>query len=330
LNAAEVVQATFVYGLGLDEPLTMQRSSQTSWYLRDPIGTVTALTDALGAVAESYRYDAFGELAMFDASGSPIAASALQNPFLFAGRELDGETGVYHYRARAYSPVLGRFLQRDPFGQLPDVNVYRYVGNHPLDMIDPYGLFEERTHWTEWIPFDDYIFSPGVANFSAGMGDGISRRMLFGYNLTGNIRNAIGAKGVVNECSGAYFAGDLAAEAWERITFRGRGKGGPDVSLGARSRRAAPRGPGGPHTPDQRALKDLAEDVTNKGTKPLSREDAETVLDWAREVGYPGVRASAGDLASPSNWTANPVPHIHLPGTGRHGHVPVLPGVRPR
>jgi hypothetical protein len=84
------------------------------------------------------------------------------------------------------------------------------------------------------------------------------------------------------------------------------------------------------HTPDQRALKDLVDEVTMGGRKPLSSADAETVLDRADEVGYPGVRATAGDVASPSNWTANPVPHIHIPGAGRGGHVPVEPGVQPR
>ena len=83
-------------------------------------------------------------------------------------------------------------------------------------------------------------------------------------------------------------------------------------------------------TPDQRALKDLVDEVTHGGRKPLSVEDAETVLDWAEEVDYPGLRAGPGDVANPSNWTANPVPHIHIPGAGRGGHVPVQPGVTPR
>jgi len=81
---------------------------------------------------------------------------------------------------------------------------------------------------------------------------------------------------------------------------------------------------------DQKALKDLVDEATHGGRKPLSGDDADTVLDWADEVGYPGVRAKPGDVADPSNWTANPVPHIHVPGTGRGGHVPVEPGVRPR
>jgi hypothetical protein len=84
------------------------------------------------------------------------------------------------------------------------------------------------------------------------------------------------------------------------------------------------------HTADQKALKELVDEVTFGGRKHLSRADAETILDWADEVRYPGVRASPGDLATPSNWISNPVPHIHLPGAGRGGHVPVEPGVLPR
>lgn len=59
--------------------------------------------------------------------------------------------------------------------------------------------------------------------------------------------------------------------------------------------------------------------------------DAETVLDWADEVGYPGVRASAADVTGNhpgSYWEGRP--HIHIPGAGRGGHVPVDPGVTPR
>ena len=84
-------------------------------------------------------------------------------------------------------------------------------------------------------------------------------------------------------------------------------------------------------TPDQIALKELVAEATNKGTKPLSVDNAETVLDWAAEVKYPGVRANARDVASPSNWNilGNP-PHIHLKGIAKSDHIPVMPGVKPR
>jgi hypothetical protein len=83
---------------------------------------------------------------------------------------------------------------------------------------------------------------------------------------------------------------------------------------------------------DQRALRDLVNEVTNDGRKTLSKDDAETILDWADEVGYPGARAKPGDVARPSNWKNHPdrPPHIHIPNAGRGGHVPVDPGVRPR
>jgi len=64
-----------------------------------------------------------------------------QSRFLFTGREYDALTGIYHYRARAYSTKLGRFLQLDPIDfDGGDLNVYRYVGNDPVNWIDPWGL----------------------------------------------------------------------------------------------------------------------------------------------------------------------------------------------
>lgn len=90
--------------------------------------------------------------------------------------------------------------------------------------------------------------------------------------------------------------------------------------------------PGGtPHSPDRQALNSLVREATNNGTKPLSVEDANTVLDWAQEQNIPGVRAGPGDVSSPSNWPGGGgQPHIHVPGTGVGGHIPVDPGVAPR
>ena len=55
--------------------------------------------------------------------------------------EYDDETGNYYCRTRFYSPTSGRFLSEDPirFAGL-DANLYRYVGNNPINFIDPYGL----------------------------------------------------------------------------------------------------------------------------------------------------------------------------------------------
>ena len=102
---------------------------------------MTHLTNASGNVVEKYSYDVFGKPTIRNARGKAISTSAVGNRFLFTGRELIGQIGLYDYRNRFYSADLGRFLQPDPIGfDAGDINLYRYVGNNPINEIDPFGL----------------------------------------------------------------------------------------------------------------------------------------------------------------------------------------------
>ncbi len=60
-------------------------------------------------------------------------------PYLFAGMELDS-SGLYHTQSRYYSPTFGRFLSADA-GMPP--NAFSYVGNDPVNAIDPSGMTAE-------------------------------------------------------------------------------------------------------------------------------------------------------------------------------------------
>jgi RHS repeat-associated protein len=132
-DGANVLQARYTHGPGIDEPIAVTKGSSTFFYHQDGLGTVTDLTDSAGATAKSYSYDAYGNLV--DQTGT------VDQPYTYTGRELDSETGLYYYRARYYDPATGLFLQKDPIGLLGGTNnLYQYVSSSPTNWTDPSGL----------------------------------------------------------------------------------------------------------------------------------------------------------------------------------------------
>jgi RHS repeat-associated protein len=155
----------FVNGTGIDEVLAMVDEGGTNpyYYHLDSLGSVAAVSNAAGGVAESYTYDVYGKPTIRNGSGSVISKSAISNPFMFTARPYIDEARLYHLRARAYSPALGRFLQMDPAGQLRGgLNLYAYVKNNPVNSVDPLGL-------GFWISFGAGLLA-GTAIFVTGGG----------------------------------------------------------------------------------------------------------------------------------------------------------------
>ena len=112
----------------------MLRAGATSFYNIDGLSSVASLSNAAGALVQTYTYDSFGK--------QTASSGSLTNPFQFTGREFDGETSLYFLRARYFDQSAGRFLSEDPIKFDGGVNFYRYVGNDPIDSTDPYGLVQ--------------------------------------------------------------------------------------------------------------------------------------------------------------------------------------------
>ncbi len=131
-DGANVLQARYTHGPGIDEPLAVTKGSATYFYHQDGLGTVTELTDSVGATAKSYSYDAHGKFLELP--------GIIDQPYSYTGREFEAESDLYYYRARHYDPSTGRFLQKDPIGfKAGDVNLYWYVRENPQNYADPSG-----------------------------------------------------------------------------------------------------------------------------------------------------------------------------------------------
>jgi RHS repeat-associated protein len=131
-NSSGAVVARYEDTQNIDEPLAMLRSSATSYYHADGLGSITSLSNSTGALAQTYTFDSFGK--QTNSSGS------LTNSFQYTARESDAETGLYYYRARYYDPSAGSFLSEDPINFRAGPNFYAYTLNNPVLYVDPYGL----------------------------------------------------------------------------------------------------------------------------------------------------------------------------------------------
>ncbi len=118
-----------------DELVSEYDGRDTLYHQYDGVGSTDALLDDDEAAAASYAHRAFG----LEAAHTGTADSS----FTFVGAQnyyRDPELDLYFAGARYYDPAAGRWLTQDPIGfEAGDENLYRYVGNNPVNKVDPRG-----------------------------------------------------------------------------------------------------------------------------------------------------------------------------------------------
>ncbi len=145
----------YLWGIYLDEIIQQMNIAAINGFaagallypLQDLLYRTTGLADSSGTVMEAYDTDAYGNTLIFRSSppaqivfsDTDPQVSAPTCAFIFTGQRFDTETGLYYYKRRYYSPVLGRFIGRDPIAV--EINLYRYASDRPTVAGDPMGLW---------------------------------------------------------------------------------------------------------------------------------------------------------------------------------------------
>jgi RHS repeat-associated protein len=111
------------------------------WVQQDANWNVTALVNGTGTVVERYVYDPYGAVTVYDGIYTiRSGGSAYGWVYTFQGLRHDAASGLDEARMRWYSPTLGRWMNTDPIRfEGGDVNMYRFVGNAPINALDPSG-----------------------------------------------------------------------------------------------------------------------------------------------------------------------------------------------
>ena len=188
-----------------------RRSGSTSYYYHyDGSGNVVGMTDSSQNSVAEYAYDGYGNLL------SSSGAQANNNNYRYSTKEYLGSIGLYNYGYRFYSPGFGRWVNRDPLGEVGGLNLYGFVSNSPINTGDPYGLFGVRLGNGPNIGLGDPTFhfdGSSLDNLGSDAGKGLAAG-LDGANPFGN---PLADNGYYDPCEGwvpwSRGAGAVAAVA---------------------------------------------------------------------------------------------------------------------
>jgi RHS repeat-associated protein len=122
---------SYIYGPGAEIVEQIDNSNNAYYYHADQLGSIRAVTNSSGTVADSYSYDAYGN--------TTASSGTVLNQFKYAGEYQDAESNLYYLRARYYDPATQQFLTIDPLVSGTE-QPYGYVGGSPTNLRDPSGM----------------------------------------------------------------------------------------------------------------------------------------------------------------------------------------------
>lgn len=110
-----------------------QRNGSTNYFFgKDQLGSVRTMTDNSGILQASYSFDPYGRTSKLEGS--------VDSDFGFAGMYVHARSGLSLAAFRAYNPMLGRWISRDPIEEEGGMNLFAYVNNAPIGLVDLSGL----------------------------------------------------------------------------------------------------------------------------------------------------------------------------------------------
>jgi RHS repeat-associated protein len=135
------------------------------YYVQDRLGSVREMVATGGSIAAQYDYDPYGN--------QTVDSGTLASDIGYASYFTPAGTGLDFALNRAYDSYDGRWLNRDPIGEVGGSNLYAYVGDNPVSLIDPLGLAAcGPSYWDNYMSFvSQYAIDvgPAAAALAAGV-----------------------------------------------------------------------------------------------------------------------------------------------------------------
>jgi RHS repeat-associated protein len=143
------------------------------YYTKDHLRSICELADSSGGALTRYDYDPYGRRTKL--------TSTVDADLGFAGHYYHQPSGLHLAFHRAYDADLARWISRDPIGESPGINLYRYVQNNPINRLDLFGLADLVTDmYNHTTTFDPRPEDPGGQPFIIPTRNDVAKESLRG------------------------------------------------------------------------------------------------------------------------------------------------------